>query len=83
MQAVGGRVPEVIFWREARVEERLITRGEGERRRRGRRWVVRAAGEVRFVERVVVWAVRREVGFLGEGLEAMAALLIRTVKGGC
>lgn len=54
MQAVGGRVPEVMAWREARAEERFMTRGEGERDRRGRRRVVRVAGEVRFVKRVVV-----------------------------
>ena len=37
-------------WRnEARAEEMFITSGEGERERKGRRRVVRRAGEVRFV----------------------------------
>lgn len=52
MQAVGGRVPEVMAWREARAEERFITWGEDERCRRGMARVVRRAGEVRFVFRV-------------------------------
>lgn len=52
MQAVGGRVPVVMAWREARAEEMFITREEGERCRRERERVVRRAGEVRFVFRV-------------------------------
>jgi hypothetical protein len=45
---------EVMAWREARAEEMFITCGEGERERKGRRRVVRRAGEVRFVERMEV-----------------------------
>lgn len=52
MQAVGGRVPVVMAWREARAEERFMTRGWGERCKRGMARVIRRAGEVRFVFRV-------------------------------
>lgn len=54
IQAVGGRVPVVMAWREARAEEMLMTRGDGEKCRRGMARVVRRAGEVRFVFRMEV-----------------------------
>lgn len=54
MQAVGGRVPEVMAWREARADETFITCGDGERWSRGMERVVRGAGEVGFVLRMEV-----------------------------
>jgi len=75
---VGGNFPSVDRVKLPRAEEILMTFGEGEACRSGKKAVVRSATEVMFVENVASYAVRKSVR--EEGMCAVPALLMRTLR---